>query len=135
MFVKYPDDNYTLKNNLAKLDEIESVCMEKGWDSYDAAPLPLDVVEQAREILKGLGDLPQPFIAPTASGEIQLEWELENGFYLQIDIDSDLKQKYDSYCAFCSLWNKERETMIFQMSGTVERTQYGINTLIRNVFV
>lgn len=87
MFIKYPNIKYTLKDNLARLDEISK--FEKNWNLYDADPLPAEVIEEARRILIGLdkAGLPQPFVAPTAADVIQFEWD-NDCFYLEMEIKS-----------------------------------------------
>lgn len=63
---KYPDDVYTLKDNLEKLDRIAK--FEKNWNGYDADPITEDLIKETRSILNGLGDLPQPFVSPFGGG-------------------------------------------------------------------
>lgn len=85
MFIKYPNIKYTLKDNLARLDEISK--FEKNWNLYDADPLPTEVIEEARRILIDLDKvgLPQPFVAPTAAYAIQFEWD-NDCFYLEMEV-------------------------------------------------
>lgn len=75
----------TLEENLKKLREISK--FGKNWNGYGADPIPETVLKKTEKILRGLKNLPQPFISPIADGFIQLEWEVE-GAYLEIVANS-----------------------------------------------
>lgn len=133
MYFKTVGDTYKLKDNLRKLDEISK--FEKNWNGYDADPVPEFLIEETRSILKGLGDLPQPFLAPFASGDgIQIEWEEKDGRYLEIDIkassEKDQPNKYDAYTCL-QPQDRHDPRFFFSLEGTVEKDQECINNLVR----
>lgn len=125
MYIKYPDDTYTLTKNLEKLAEIEKVCSVKGWNLYDADPIDERSVPTVKAILEGLGELPQPFIAPLADGGIQLEWERKDGLGLEIEIDP----KEPLYHIFC--YQLEGKDIVMDMEGSVKKNQKNINMLVK----
>lgn len=132
MYFKTIGEVYTLKDNLAKLDEIAK--FEKNWNGYDADPIPEDLIAETRSILNGLGDLPQPFLAPFAGGDgIQIEWEKKDGTYLEIEIkrqtDKDQSDKYNTF--ICQNPRNKEPRFYFSLEGTVEKQQSSINNLVK----
>lgn len=61
---------------LALGDLLELLELPEGWNSYNAQPVELDVVQQAGYLLFDIVDplAPRPAIVPTARGGVQLEW-------------------------------------------------------------
>lgn len=129
---KYPDDVYTLKDNLEKLDRIAK--FEKNWNGYDADPITEDLIKETRSILNGLGDLPQPFVAPLNNG-LQIEWEKRDGScYLEIEIKHcTSKYQPNKYGVFlCQSPKKKTEPGFhFSLEGTVDKEQESINNLVK----
>lgn len=74
--------NNRTRINLKKLDEIEK--LSQNWDEYGAEPLSQRLINETRELLKKI--YIQPEIFPTATGNIQIEYEKENGDYLEIQL-------------------------------------------------
>lgn len=69
-----------------QLDIIAS--LERGWDSYGADPPDPLMVEAAWKLLKELHralHAPVPFLYPTRSGGVQLEWE-SGTRYLEVEV-------------------------------------------------
>lgn len=74
------EPNKKLTRNLYKLDRISQ--LQFNWDCYEANPLPLELVQAAKSLIQKLYIQPQIF--PTAAGSIQIEYEKDNGDYLEI---------------------------------------------------
>lgn len=121
---------YGLNDSLAKIQEIAN--LPKNWNGYESKPIPPLVIERATEVVKGLGALPQPFIAPTADQEIQLEWEKEDGLYLEVLIHGGNSKEYSVY--FCQ-YRDYFDEGDYELAGTVERQQQSINNLVQRCFV
>lgn len=58
------------------------------WNNYGAEPLSNIAIQKARIIADAM-EKGGVFIAPLASGGIQIEWENKNGDYFEIEIQSD----------------------------------------------
>ena len=71
-----------LHDNLEKLKRISA--FNYNWDGYGAEPLPEYLITSASKLIRNLRI--QPEIFPTADGTIQLEYEKDNGDYLEIQI-------------------------------------------------
>lgn len=58
------------------------------WNNYGAEPLSNIAIQKARIVADAMekGGI---FIAPLASGGIQIEWENKNGDYFEIEIQPD----------------------------------------------
>jgi len=72
------------KQMLEFVDRFREGCQVEGWDGYTAAPLTEETLMRLTDCinlifsyqrLRGL-DWPEPFIAPTPSGDFQFEWNL-----------------------------------------------------------
>ncbi len=76
--------------NIRNLQKLE--CFRRfneGWDGYQAVTSSPELVEKLQNIIR-LNNLPrQPEIFPISDGSIQLEWEKENGEYLEITATTD----------------------------------------------
>ena len=77
------------KNN-KKLDAFQK--LEYNWNGYEAPPIPHQVINRVRRLVKGLTF--QPKIFPTACKSIQLEYEKKNGDYLEIEITTTNMEVY-----------------------------------------
>ena len=77
--------NETLQKNMDKLDRI--AVFEDNWNGYGALPLSGSIIDEMRRILPGL--VMQPEVFPTASGAIQIEYEKEDGDYLELEFSAD----------------------------------------------
>jgi hypothetical protein len=66
---------------------VELLKLSPGWDGHLAAKVSRTLVDYACNLLPRLvtPGTPLPFIAPLASGELQLEWH-RNGWDLEIEI-------------------------------------------------
>lgn len=67
----------------------ELLRLEENWDSYGARPVNPKAALFAFEILRGMmrDSTPQPWIVPTPSGHIQLEWHTK-GIDLEVEVFS-----------------------------------------------
>ena len=74
-----------LSRNLDRLWGISE--LGEDWNGYGAAPIPREVIEEVRDIILSLEEQPQIF--PTADKSIQLEYELPDKSYLEIDVYED----------------------------------------------
>ncbi len=73
--------------------------LPQNWDSYGAPPISGRVIDEARNVLKRACtssgfDLPIPFVSPTPEGGIGMEWKLESGKELLLEISSDGSASY-----------------------------------------
>lgn len=57
------------------------------WDGYGADPIPSDVVENAKKVLKQLKYQPEVF--PTAAETIQFEYDGPDNSYLEFQVGKD----------------------------------------------
>lgn len=73
-------------NNLEKLEKIAK--LENGWDGENAKAFDSKLIQRVRNIIMHLDN--QPEIFPTACDTIQIEYDRDDGSYLEIEIsDSD----------------------------------------------
>ena len=72
-----------LTRNLHKLERIAT--LGDNWNGYGAESLSAKLILQARNLLYEL--YIQPEIFPTAAGTIQLEYEKDNGDYLEFQLN------------------------------------------------
>ena len=80
--------------------------LKKGWNGYDAKPISTTLVEMVKEALVSLSTY-QPEVFPTGRNSIQLEYEKENGDYLEFEIFEDGKVSM-----YLSKGNEEVEKLI-----------------------
>lgn len=76
-------------SNLGKLEQIAK--LENGWNGEDARAFSDALIMNVRNILIGLKIQPEVF--PTACDTIQIEYEREDGSYLEFEIAEDGKAK------------------------------------------
>jgi len=69
-------------NNRIILNDIAH--LKKNWNNNNANPFPASLIEKCITLISQLEV--QPFISPTACGAIQMEYEKENGDYLELEI-------------------------------------------------
>lgn len=58
--------------------------LKRNWNDNNANPFPANLIEKCANLISQLEV--QPFISPTACGAIQMEYEKENGDYLELEI-------------------------------------------------
>lgn len=58
--------------------------LKSNWNGNNANPFPASLIEKFTTLISQLEV--QPFISPTAYGAIQMEYEKENGDYLEFEI-------------------------------------------------
>lgn len=58
--------------------------LKRNWNDHNANPFPTSLIEKCTTLISQLEV--QPFISPTAYGAIQMEYEKENGDYLEFEI-------------------------------------------------
>lgn len=68
-------------HNLKKIDQIS--CLEDGWNGNKAKAFESQLLTEMRSIITVLRIQPELF--PTACGSLQLEYEKEDGSYLEIE--------------------------------------------------
>ena len=80
--VAYKDiyTEHTQGDSLTRLTQI--AMLKNNWDGYGAEPLPRDTIFRAQRLIRSLHF--QPEIFPTAAGSIQIEYEKDNGDYLEL---------------------------------------------------
>lgn len=83
------NDKSLLEENITTLREIS--LLEEGWDGYDARKINEKVIKKLEQILPSLFE--QPDIFPLVNGNIQFEYEKENGEYLEFETLNDKKIK------------------------------------------
>lgn len=71
-----------LRESLKRLEEIKR--LEYNWNGYEAEPFSPAFVTRVETIVRGLSK--QPKIYPTAQSSIQLEYQNEDGDYLEFEI-------------------------------------------------
>lgn len=85
--------NDAVINNLKLLDDFGK--LEDNWDGYDAPGFTAkeSLIRFCKETISCLG-FNQPSIFPTARNSIQLEYEKENGEYLEFEVYDTNKISY-----------------------------------------
>ena len=83
----YVDTNtdYLQGHNLMKLAQI--AMLNDNWDGYGAEPIPYNTLHKAQYLIHTLHF--QPEIFPTAAGSLQLEYEKDNGDYLEFQFTGE----------------------------------------------
>jgi|GEM_PF-3643397 len=80
------DENWVNKNkSLRILSDIQG--LKKNWDGYGAESIPADVILLARSIVVALNH--QPEIYPTKRRTVQMQYELRDRSYLELEIYAD----------------------------------------------
>ena len=88
------------EENLNKLKDIKDHTREKGWNCYDAEPIPDIILSRSIDILNDLNEDHQPnFIAPTGRSTIQFEYE-DDSVYLEFEIYANHIDGYVSMSNF-----------------------------------
>ena len=82
--IKYVNQRKKIKN-LTKLHEYSQ--LEENWDLEGAKPFAKELINLAWEIILKVGIQPEVF--PTMRESIQLEYEKDNGDYLEFEIYED----------------------------------------------
>ena len=86
--VIYNDLTYYTNELMRNLDKLKRMSMLKyNWDGYCAEPLSAKLILQTKNLLCELHI--QPEIFPTAAGTIQLEYEKNNGDYLEFQLSDN----------------------------------------------
>ena len=83
LIIKKIDMSEEKINNLKKIDQI--AYLEDGWNGNKARAFKKPLISMVRRIITSL-DL-QPEVFPTACDSIQLEYDKENGAYLEIEVN------------------------------------------------
>ena len=80
--IAYKDtySEHTLMDSLTRLTQI--ALLKNNWDGYGAEPLPRETIYHAQRLIYSLHF--QPEIFPTAAGSLQIEYEKDNGDYLEL---------------------------------------------------
>lgn len=82
-----------LEQSLAQIAEIEE--LENNWNGNGASAFTSTIIQKVRELVIGL--VVQPTILPTGRASIQLEYENEDGDYLEFEIFENGRLKMFSY--------------------------------------
>ena len=104
--------NEDMIRNFKRLDEFAA--LEKDWDGYDAAPLPLPVIDAARGIVRHL--FRQPCLFPTAADTIQLEYRNSSGGLFAVQIG-----EYGPYEGYRRDGAGKRNSFIIQPSEAIDK--------------
>ena len=79
-----PAKTYTVVDTL---EEMRKLTSKKGWNSYDAEPVPGEVIDNAIALVKTLRYMPEVY--PVATGNVQMEWDRSDGGYLEVTVLED----------------------------------------------
>lgn len=77
-------------NRLEKLQRIKE--LPYNWNKNGAVPISKNVIEAAQNFILGLNIVPEIF--PVASGTIQMEYDKNDGSYLEFEITTDKVKMY-----------------------------------------
>lgn len=75
-----------LNKNLSKLDIFQN--FEENWNGYESVTFSFEFIQKIKNILYFLPKQPQMF--PISYGNIQFEYELKDGSYLEFEISPDM---------------------------------------------
>ena len=114
--ISFVDPDEKLDRNINKLNKISA--LKDNWDGYGAEHFSHSIVRDAKDMLQKL--LKQPEIFPTADGTIQMEYEKENGDYLEIQF---------SDAPLCEVYMSENQNENY---FTINRTPEKFNELVIN---
>ena len=106
-----------LINNLNKLNEIQQ--LPRNWNGNGARRFPKKTIKKAKSLLIDLNLQPQVF--PTANNSIQIEFDGENGAYLEFQITKSTQLSY--------YWVQKDGS---ETSGKVPCTPYSVNQLLES---
>ncbi len=81
-FVQENSNKAKLNENIEKLNKISQY--ENNWNGYGAKPISQQLIFQVKDLLNNLKT--QPDLFPTACESIQLEYEDDDGNYLEIEL-------------------------------------------------
>ena len=110
--------NNMLNKNQAKLKAISE--LKDNWDGYGATTFTRSLIQSLSEFLQKL--YKQPEIFPTADGTIQMEYEKENGDYLEFQFSDR------STCEVYMSKNKNENYF------SIDRNPEQFNKLINNFY-
>lgn len=85
--------SFSAIKNIQKLDKIAS--LPDDWNENSAESFSLSLINKCKNIIYSLPI--QPEIFPTADNSIQMEYEKENGEYLEFNIRDDRVDVYQIY--------------------------------------
>ncbi len=88
--LKSAEKNLDIVNNRIILNDIAH--LKRNWNDNKANPFPSSLIEKCTNLINQLEV--QPFISPTACGAIQMEYEKENGDYLELEVYSERIEVY-----------------------------------------
>lgn len=108
-----------LNENLRTLLQIRN--LEENWNEYGAGPFSSELIDKVENILLYLKKQPEVF--PTAMGSIQLEYDGDNGSYLEFQI-------YDNKPSEVFRINRNGEKHIWTMDPTAGM----INEVVRRFY-
>lgn len=89
IYVEKISVNSEKASNVEKLEQIAE--LEDGWDGDGAGAFSAALIQTVRDIVVSLDR--QPEIFPTACDTIQMEYDHEDGSYLEIEISDDNRAK------------------------------------------
>ena len=99
-------DQLALHTTLERLDHF--LRLDQGWDGGDGLPLTKDAVTWGRQILTKFSEakIQLPSVYPTPYGEIQMEWQTEDG---AVDIRFAVKEKRAAYAVLSADLDSETD--------------------------
>lgn len=85
--------NFKMVKNIQRLDKIAS--MPDNWNENNAKHFTKELVDKCKRIISILSIQPELF--PTANNSIQMEYEKENGEYLELNVRENCVDVYLTY--------------------------------------
>lgn len=91
------DASFSLAEKYRELQEVMVEAAVPDWDGYGAAPVNLQAVQRAWDLLELLPSwVPKPMIAPEADGEVLVEWRSGPRWALAISVDASGRLAYSA---------------------------------------
>lgn len=106
-----------LMDNLLKLNEIQQ--LPRNWNGNGAQKFSKKIINKAKSLLIDLTLQPQVF--PTANNSIQIEFDRDNGAYLEFQLTKSSQLSY--------FWVKKDGS---EVNGTVPCSSYYVNQLLES---
>ena len=108
-----------LVSNLNKLDEIQK--LPKNWNGNGASRIQRKLIKKSKSLLINLDKQPQIF--PTANNSIQIEYDGQNGAYLEFQI---------SKCKNLEFYKVSKDGS--EESGFIPCTSFSVNKVLEEFF-
>jgi len=98
--------------------------LKRDWNGNNANPFPASLIEKCTTLISQLEV--QPFISPTAYGAIQMEYEKENGDYLEFEIYPERIEVYQiinniEYEEILTSFNEVKQTITNFLTNSISK--------------